>query len=112
MSLVPPRGETTQTTHSSAEVRRAAATEYVKLNEIRNGRRKMEASVEEMGIKKHTRKKGSRLRWDAGVHRMNEERLTKSEWKSEEGGRMRRGRPTLRLRDVVKTDLEKVLVNK
>ena len=69
--------------------------------------------MEEMGIKKHTRKmKGSRLRWDARVHRMNEERLTKSEWKSEEGGRMRRGRPTLRLRDVVKRDLERVLLNK
>ena len=39
------------------------------------------------------------------THTENEERLTKRVWRTEEGGRKRRGRPKLRWRESIKRDL-------
>ena len=52
----------------------------------------------EIRMKKHPRVKvvGRRLRWTGHIQRMSVERLTKRARKTEEGGRRRRGRPTLR----------------
>lgn len=68
---------------------------YEKILEWRNAKRKVV---------------GSRLRW-AGK-RMSRERLAKREWKREEHGRKRRGRPNLCWGDSMKRDLEKAGVNK
>ena len=67
---------------------------------------------EETGMKKHPRMKvvGSRLGWTGHIQRMNEGRLTKRAWKTEESGR-RRERPKLRWRDIVKRHSERAEVN-
>ena len=64
-------------------------------------------------MKKHLKMKvaGSRMRWAGHVQRMDEERLSKRALKAEEGGRRRRGRPTLRWKDCVKRDLERAGIN-
>ena len=54
---------------------------------------------------------GNRQRLAGHVQRMSEERLTKRAWLTEEGGRRRRRRPTLRWRDGVKRDLERAEMN-
>ena len=60
-------------------------------------RRKMKELREEIGMKKHLKIKvaGSRMRWAGHVQRMGEDRLSKTAWKAEEGGRRRKGRPKL-----------------
>ena len=45
------------------------------------------------------------------TQRMSEERLTKRAWKTEVDDRRRRGRPTLRRRDRVRRDVERVEVS-
>ena len=60
-------------------------------------------------MKKHLKTKvaGSRMRWAGHVQRMGEDRLSKREWKAEEGGRRKRGRPKLQWKDCIKRDLER-----
>ena len=46
---------------------------------------------------------GSRLRQAGHIQRLSEERLTKIACKPEEGGRTKRGRPTLRMDNVTRS---------
>ena len=46
------------------------------------------------------------MRWVGHVQSMGEDRLSKRAWKAEEGGRRRRGRSKLRMKDSVKRDLK------
>ena len=57
----------------------------VKLNQNKKKRRHLRMKVVEI-----------RLRWAGHTQGMNEERLTKRAWKTEQGGRRRTGRPKLR----------------
>ena len=59
--------------------------------------RKMGEIRENIGMKKPLRKKvvGSRLQWAGHIQGMSEERLKKRAWKTEEGGRRKKGRSKL-----------------
>ena len=73
------------------------------LTERREKLQRAEELREEIGMKRHPRTKVAGM---GRTHeRMSEERLTKRARKTEEAGR-RRGRPKLRWRDSVYTDLE------
>ena len=54
---------------------------------------------------------GCRRQWAGHIERMDKESMDKESMETEEGGRRRRGRPTLRCRDRVKRDLERSEVN-